>query len=96
MARVFTINFKFQGNSYSAFVEYKSSEEELFYNVHVNDPSVQKLLPKNRLRYWGVDGYKDLDIPNPVTEKLVDVIATAIEDHLVHVEKETKVRSSVT
>lgn len=96
MARVFTINFKFQGNSYSAFVEYKSSEEELFYNVHVNDPSVQKLLPKNRLRYWGVDGYKDLDIPNPLTEKLVDVIASAIEDHLVIVEKESKVRSSVT
>lgn len=96
MARVFTINFKFQGNSYSAFVEYKSSEEELFYNVHVNDPSVQKLLPKNRLRYWGVEGYKDLDIPNPLTEKLVDVIASAIEDHLVKVEKESKVRSSVT
>lgn len=96
MARVFTINFIFQGNTYSAFVEYKSSDEELFYNVHVNDPSVQKLLPKSRLRYWGLDGYKDLDIPNPLTEKLVDVIATAIEDYLSKVEKESRTRSSIT
>lgn len=96
MARVFTINFNFQGNSYSAFVEYKSSEEELFYNVHVNDPSIQRLLPKNRLRYWGGDGYKELEISNPLTEKLVDLIATAIEDHLLKVEKESKSRSSVT
>jgi hypothetical protein len=96
MARVFTINFEFQGNTYSAFVEYKSSEEELFYNVHVNDASIQKLLPKNRLRYWGVAGYKDIDIPNPLTEKLVDVIATAIENHLTKAEKESKSSSSLT
>lgn len=96
MARVFTINFTFQGNTYSAFVEYKSSDEELFYNVHVNDLSIQKLLPKSRLRYWGTDGYKDLDIPNPLTEKLVDVIATAIEGHLNKVEKESLSRSSIT
>lgn len=96
MARVFTINFKFQGTPYSAFVEYKSSEEELFYNVHVNEPSIQKLLPKNRLRYWGVDGYKELEIPNRLTEQLVDAIASAIEDHLNHVEKETLLRSSTT
>lgn len=95
MARVFTINFTFQGNTYSAFVEYKSSEEELFYNVHVNDPSVQKLLPRSRLRYWGSDGYKDLDIPNPLTEKLVDVIATAIEGHLSKAEKELLNRNSL-
>ncbi|HEY1115329.1 MAG TPA: hypothetical protein VGE66_17275 [Chitinophagaceae bacterium] len=95
MARVFTINFTFQGNTYNAFVEYKSSEEELFYNVHVNDPSVQKLLPRSRLRYWGSDGYKDLDIPNPLTEKLVDVIATAIEGHLSKAEKELFNRNSL-
>lgn len=96
MARVFTINFTFQGNSYSAFVEYKSSDEELFYNVHVNDPSIQRLLPKNRLRYWGVDGYKDLEIPNPLTEQLVDVIASAIEGHLIQAEKESLSRSHLT
>lgn len=96
MARVFTINFTFQGNTYSAFVEYKSSDEELFYNVHVNDPSVQKLLPKSRLRYWGSEGYKDLDIPNPLTEKLVDIIATAIEGHLSKAEKELLSRNSLT
>ena len=96
MARVFTINFIFQGNTYSAFVEYKCSEEELFYNVHVNDPSIQKLLPKSRLRYWGTDGYKDLDIPNPLTEKLVDVIAAAIEGHLTQVEQETLSRGKLT
>lgn len=96
MARVFTINFTFQGNTYSAFVEYKSSDEELFYNVHVNDPSVQKLLPKSRLRYWGSDGYKDLDIPNPLTEKLVDVIASAIEGHLSQAEKELLSRNTLT
>jgi hypothetical protein len=96
MARVFTINFDFQGNTYSAFVEYKSSEEELFYNVHVNDAAIQKLLPKNRLRYWGVAGYKDIDIPNPLTEQLVDVIASAIENHLIKVEKEVKSSGSLT
>jgi hypothetical protein len=96
MARVFTINFNFQGNTYSAFVEYKSSDEELFYNVHVNDPTIQRLLPKSRLRYWGVEGYKELEIPNPLTERLVDVIASAIEAHLNKVEKESKSRSSVT
>lgn len=96
MARVFTINFTFQGNSYSAFVEYKSSDEELFYNVHVNDPSIQRLLPKSRLRYWGVDGYKDLEIPNPLTEKLVDVIASAIEGHLIKAEKESLSRGNLT
>lgn len=96
MARVFTINFIFQGNTYSAFVEYKSSEEELFYNVHVNDQSIQKLLPKSRLRYWGIDGYKDLDIPNPLTEKLVDVIATAIEEHLNQVKPEPIGRGKLT
>lgn len=96
MARVFTINFDFQGNNYTAFVEYKDSEEELFYNVHVNDPSIQRLLPKNRLRYWGVAGYKDLEIPNPLTEQLVDVIASAIEAHLTKVEKESKSSSPVT
>lgn len=96
MARVFTINFTFQEHMYSAFVEYKSSDEELFYNVHVNDPSIQKLLPKNRLRYWGADGYKDLEISNPLTEKLVDVIASAIEGHLVKAEKESHSRSSLT
>lgn len=96
MARVFTINFIFQGNTYSAFVEYKSSDEELFYNVHVNDPSIQKLLPKNRLRYWGTDGYKDIHIPNPLTEKLVDVIASAIEDHLGKAEKEFISRGHLT
>jgi hypothetical protein len=90
MARVFTINFNFQGNNYSAFVEYKDSEEELFYTVHVNDPSIQRLLPKTRLRYWGTAGYKDLEIANPLTEQLVDVIATAIEVHLTKVEKESR------
>jgi hypothetical protein len=96
MARVFTINFDFQGNTYTAFVEYKDSEEELFYNVHVNDPSIQRLLPKNRLHYWGTAGYKDLDIPNPLTEKLVDVVASAIEAHLAKVEKEAKSSNPVT
>lgn len=96
MARVFTINFIFEENTYSAFVEYKSSDEELFYNVHVNDPSIQKLLPKSRLRYWGEEGYKDLEIPNPLTEKLVDVIASAIESHLLKAEKESHSRSTLT
>lgn len=96
MARVFTINFTFQGNNYSAFVEYKSSEEELFYNVHVNDAAIQRLLPKSRLRYWGTDGYKDLEIPNPLTEQLVDVIASAIEGHLNKVEKEPMSRGHLT
>lgn len=96
MARVFTINFDFQGNSYSAFVEYKDSEEELFYTVHVNDPSIQRLLPKTRLRYWGVSGYKDLEIPNPLTEELVDVIASSIEAHLTKVERELKSTNPVT
>lgn len=90
MARVFTINFTFEGNVYSAFVEYKSSEDELFYNVHVNDPSIQRLLPKSRLRYWGEAGYKELEITNPLTNKLVDVIATAIEEHLNKIDKEPK------
>ena len=96
MARVFTIDFTFQGNTYSAFVEYKSSDEELFYNVHVNDASIQKLLPKNRLRYWGVAGYKEIEIHNPLTEQLVDAIATAIEAHLSKVEKESTSSSALT
>lgn len=88
MARVFTIKFPFQGENYNAFVEYRNTPEELFYHVSVNDPSIEKLLPKNRLRYNGINGYKDLGIHNPLTEKLVAAIATAIEEHLEKINRE--------
>jgi hypothetical protein len=86
MNKIFTINFYFQEQEFQALVTVLSTDEELFYNVRVYDRALERLLPKNRMRYMGSDGYKDLSIINPLTEQLVSAIAEAIEEHLAQTE----------
>jgi hypothetical protein len=82
VARVFTINFNFEGKSESAIVRMYEPGYNIIFKVHVFNEQLHTYLPYGNLEFSLADWYSTSTADNEKTKKLVASIADEISNHL--------------
>lgn len=83
MSRIFTIDFEYHNKSYSALVTLLEKEEEMAFQIHVQNNDLSKILRTGQLIYKGKEGLTQLTSTQTERDELMLTIANAIEQHLI-------------
>ena len=83
MARLFTVDFTFKNQTYSALVTVKDQNRDLACMVHYLDASLQNILQTSSLVFNFSEGLqKPKKLPNKLSEELLQCTCQAISNHL--------------
>lgn len=85
MGRIFSVEFSFEGRSYTAFVKISNGAELFSVQIHVPDSTLHHLIPEGNITYKSTEGFNAIRqaTPTPALE-LMSRIIDAIEVHLSH------------
>lgn len=85
MGRIFTVDFDFEGRSYTAFVKISNGSELFSVHIHLPDTTLHHLIPGGSINYTSTEGFTAMRqaTPTPALE-LMSRIIDAIEAHLAH------------
>jgi len=83
MARLFSVDFNFQQETYTAIVSMYMKDDELLYDIKAYDMRLHSLLPDGKLSYKGKNGYETLnEYKFRFNRELILSIAGSIENYL--------------
>jgi hypothetical protein len=89
MVRLFSVDFNYQGESYTAMVNSYMKDHDVFFEIKLYDPALYNILPEGKLSYEGRKGYEKLDsYKYPYSRELIHAIAGAIDTRLEKVTSE--------
>lgn len=87
MARIFTTQFQYNGQSYNAIVTMVPKDDTTTFHVKVLDLDLHVWLPGGEMSYQGKEGFMaNSKLNNHFTLVLMSSISTAIEQHLASME----------
>lgn len=83
MVRLFSVDFNFKDETYTALVNSYMKDNEMFFDIKIYDTALHSILPEGKLSYKGRNGYETLDSFNyPFSRELILAIARAIDSRL--------------
>jgi len=83
MARLFSVDFNFKEESYTAMVNSYMKDHDIFFEIRLYDTALYSILPEGKLSYKGKKGYENLDgYEYPYSRELIHAIAGAIDTRL--------------
>lgn len=89
MDRLFSVDFNFRDESYTALVKSYMKDNEVSFDIKLYDPALHSILPEGKLSYKGRNGYEILDNFNyPFSRELILAIAVAIDNRLAKIVSE--------
>lgn len=89
MVRLFSVDFNFKDESYTALVNSYMKDNEISFDIKLYDPALHSILPQGKLSYKGRKGYETLgDFNYPHSRELIKAIAGAIDSRLAKIVSE--------
>jgi hypothetical protein len=89
MARLFSVDFNFKDESYTALVNSYMKDKEISFDIKLYDPALYNIFPEGKLSYKGRKGYETLgDFNYPHSRELIEAIAGAIDRRLAKIVSE--------
>lgn len=83
MARLFSLNFQFQEQQYTALIGVSTSAQgAVEYTVSVYDEAVQQLLPEGKLCFHHLADLQSYDGQLPKVRELLDSLSAALHHRL--------------
>lgn len=83
MGRLFSFDFNFENQTYTAMVHMAMQESEILFDIKIYDPKLHSILPEGKLTFKGKSGYKYIDsFKYTQSRNLILAITEAIEMHL--------------
>ncbi|MEI6950451.1 hypothetical protein V9K67_24930 [Paraflavisolibacter sp. H34] len=84
MAKIFTVEFLYQGTPTSALVSVGEKGQDPWFHIRFHDEALDRLLQTGHLRYAGINGYRNTGAYNRAGAKeLLESLGMEIESYLI-------------
>jgi hypothetical protein len=83
MGRIFTVDFLYEGKSFTAFVKISNTADLFSVHIHLPDTSLHRLIPQGNIFYKNTEGLTSIrHDANAASFELVNQVINAIEQYL--------------
>lgn len=82
MARLFSVEFDFLDNTYSAMVLMKDGSDGEAYEVSFYHEDLLNIIPSGKLNWEGKNGYEHINHSDGKTKELVRQLGICVEEHV--------------